>query len=128
MLAPRTLRRNDSTVTSRAEGHQANLDRNYLLFCKIDGGRRTVTHLREEQRVRAGIGSLRRGFRCSRIPDCEDLVPWPRRYSVIRVQRLTDRPRQLSSILSTEERQVVERDLEVRIGMCIDAVLDRIRS
>jgi hypothetical protein len=25
-----TLRRNDSTVTSRAEGHQANLDRNYL--------------------------------------------------------------------------------------------------
>jgi hypothetical protein len=27
-----TMRRNDSTVTSRAEGHQANLDRNYLLF------------------------------------------------------------------------------------------------
>jgi hypothetical protein len=39
MLAPRTLRRNDSTVTSRAEGHQANLDRNYLLLWKFWCGR-----------------------------------------------------------------------------------------
>src|SRR5260370_10480524 len=39
MLAPRTMRRNDSTVTSRAEGHQANMDRNYLLLWKFWCGR-----------------------------------------------------------------------------------------
>jgi hypothetical protein len=38
------MRRNDSTVTSRAEGHQANLDRNYLLFWRFNNLTISVFH------------------------------------------------------------------------------------
>jgi hypothetical protein len=63
MLASRTMRRNDSTVTSRAEGHQANLDASRSACNSVR--QRPAGYLLNFRLVSAGNPWARRQSRCA---------------------------------------------------------------